>query len=190
MMKALAAHVGLCLALVLAGAASAQIPVLPEEPYPDQALVERAEARGSKAASAPCEAELKARHGVGPACTRYHAAVLDALQREHRRFAWCNVRMSETTGVPVPKACFATENGMRIPEVIGLERRWSRPRAGSCFRRPDGEIFELEATSTASGRGRRGAQARVSTVWPGSVAAPPLAATITSAGRTMRPISS
>ncbi|MGZ3272828.1 MAG: hypothetical protein ACXU82_08390 [Caulobacteraceae bacterium] len=130
-MKALAACAGLCLAVALAGAASAQLPVLPEEPYPDQALVERAEAKG-KAASGPCEAELKAKHAVGPACTRYHAAVLDALQREHRRFAWCNVRMSETTGVPVPKACFATENGMRIPEVIGLERKVS-PKSWKAF---------------------------------------------------------
>ena len=125
----------LCLAaglvLILAGIARAQIPVLPEEPYPAQALVERAEAK-AKAASGPCEAELKARHAVGPACARYHAAVLDALQREHRRFAWCNVRMSETTGVPVPKACFATEDGMRIPAVVGLERKVS-PKTWKAF---------------------------------------------------------
>lgn len=119
------------LALSLAGAASAQIPVLPEQPYPDQALVERAEAK-ARAASGPCEAELKAKRAVGPACTRYHAAVLDALQRERRRFAWCNARMSETTGVPVPKACFATDNGMRIPEVIGLERKVS-PKSWKAF---------------------------------------------------------
>ena len=128
-MKRLCLAAGLVFAL--AGAASAQIPRLPEEPYPDQALVERAEAK-AKAASAPCEAELKAKHAVGAACTRYHAAVLDALQRERRRFAWCNVRMSETTGVPVPKACFATENGMRIPEVIGLERKLS-PKSWKAF---------------------------------------------------------
>jgi hypothetical protein len=128
-MKRLCLAVGL--ALVLAGAARAQVPVLPEEPYPDQALVARAEAR-AKAASGPCEAELKASRSVGPACKRYHAAVLDALDREHRRFAWCNVRMSETTGVPVPKACFPTEDGMRIPEVVGLERKVS-PRTWKAF---------------------------------------------------------
>src|ERR1700744_4960274 len=119
------------LALALAGAARAQVPVLPEEPYPDQPLVARAEAR-AKAASGPCEAELKATHGSGPACGRYHAAGLDALQREHKRFAWCNVRMSETTGVPVPKACFSTEDGMRIPEVVGLERKVS-PKTWKTF---------------------------------------------------------
>jgi hypothetical protein len=131
MTKFLAARGGLCLALILAGAASAQIPRLPEEPYPAQAQVERAEAK-AKAASGPCEAELKASRTAGAACSRYHAAVLDALQREHQRFAWCNVRMSETTGVPVPKACYATENGMRIPEVIGLERRVS-PKSWKAF---------------------------------------------------------
>jgi hypothetical protein len=127
----LAAHAGLCLALALAGAARAQVPVLPEEPYPAQAQVERAEAK-AKAAAGPCEAELKTSHAAGPACARYHAAVLDALQREHQRFAWCNVRMSETTGVPVPKACFPTDNGMRIPEVVGLERKVS-PKSWKAF---------------------------------------------------------
>ena len=105
--------------------------MLPEEPYPDQALVERAEGK-AKAASGPCEAELKSAKAAGAACGRYHAAVLDALQREHKRFAWCNVRMSETTGVPVPKACFATEDGMRIPEVVGLERKVS-PKTWKTF---------------------------------------------------------
>lgn len=119
------------LALAFAGLARAQVPVLPEEPYPDQALVARAEAR-AKAASRPCEAELKATHAVGAACARYHAAVLDALQREHKRFAWCNVRMSETTGVPVPKACFPTDDGMRIPDVVGLERKVS-PKTWKAF---------------------------------------------------------
>jgi hypothetical protein len=118
-------------ALVLAGAARAQIPRVPEEPYPDEGRVERAEAK-AKAVSGACEAELKARHKVGDACARYHAAVLDALQWEHKRFAWCNLRMSETTGVPVPKACYATENGMRIPEVVGLERRVS-PKTWKAF---------------------------------------------------------
>ena len=111
--------------------ARAQVPVLPEEPYPDQPLVERAEGK-AKAASGLCEAELKNAHAAGAACSRYHAAVLDALQREHKRFAWCNVRMSETTGVPVPKACFATEDGMRIPEVVGLERKVS-PKTWKAF---------------------------------------------------------
>lgn len=129
-MKRLCLAAGLAL-MVAAGAARAQVPVLPEEPYPAQAQVERAEAK-AKAASTPCEAELKARHAAGAACGRYHAAVLDALQREHQRFAWCNARMSETTGVPVPKACYATENGMRIPEVVGLERRVS-PKSWKAF---------------------------------------------------------
>ena len=119
------------LALILAGAARAQIPVLPEEPYPDQVRVERAEVK-AKAASGPCEAELKSARAAGAACGRYHAAVLDALDREHKRFAWCQVRMSETTGVPVPKACFATEDGMRIPEVVGLERKVS-PKSWKAF---------------------------------------------------------
>ena len=128
-MKRLSLALGLVLAL--AGAARAQVPVLPEEPYPDEARVERAETK-AKAASGPCEGELKAKHAVGPACAGYHAAVLDALEREHRRFAWCNVRMSETTGVPVPKACYATDNGMRIPEVVGLERKVS-PKTWKAF---------------------------------------------------------
>src|SRR6185437_6754659 len=109
MRKFLAVHGGLCLALALAaGAARAQVPVLPEEPYPAEAQVERAEAK-AKAASSPCESELKAKHAVGAACGRYHAAVLDALQREHQRFAWCNTRMSETTGVPVFNDTATTE---------------------------------------------------------------------------------
>jgi hypothetical protein len=131
MTKFLAAHGGFCLALILACAASAQIPRLPEEPYPDQGRVERAEAK-AKAASTGCEAELKGKRAVGAACERYHSAVLDALQWEHKRFAWCNVRMSETTGVPVPKACFPTDNGMRIPEVVGLERKVS-PKSWKAF---------------------------------------------------------
>ena len=119
------------LALILSGAAHAQIPRVPEEPYPDQARVERAEAK-AKAVSSACEAELKGRHAVGEACAHYHAAVLDALQWEHKRFAWCNVRMSETSGVPVPKACYPTDNGMRIPEVVGLERKVS-PKSWKAF---------------------------------------------------------
>ena len=115
----------------LSVSAYAQVPVLPEQPYPDQALVVRAEAK-AKAASGPCEAELKAKRAVGEACKRYHAAVIDALEREHKRFAWCKPRMSETTGVPVPKACFATENGMRIPEVVSLERKVS-PKTWKAF---------------------------------------------------------
>jgi hypothetical protein len=129
-MKRVAVLAGL-FAGCLIGAAQAQVPVLPEQPYPDQPLVARAEAK-ARAASAPCEAELKTSHAVGAACGRYHAAVLDALQRERKRFAWCNARMSETTGVPVPKACFATENGMRIPEVVGLERKVS-PKTWKAF---------------------------------------------------------
>lgn len=117
-------------ALIVAGAARAQIPVLPEQPYPEQAAVVRAEAR-AKAASTPCENELKAGRS-GAACARYHAAVLDALEREHRRFGWCNARMSETTGVPVPKACFPTDDGMRIPQVVGLERKVS-PKTWKAF---------------------------------------------------------
>jgi len=118
------------LSLSLAGAAHAQIPVLPEEPYPDEPRVERAEAK-AKAASGACEAELKA--GLsGEACKRYHAAVLDGLQWEHRRFAWCNVRMSENTGVPVPKACFATYGVMRIEVVENLERKVA-PKAWKAF---------------------------------------------------------
>ena len=124
----------LCLAasaaLAFAVTARAQVPVLPEEPYPAQAAVARAEAK-AKAASIACENELKAKHS-GPACARYHDAVLDALEREHRRFSWCKPRMSETTGVPVPRACFATEDGMRIAEVIGLERKVS-PKTWKAF---------------------------------------------------------
>ncbi len=93
--------------------------------------MERAEAK-AKAVSSACEAELKGRHAAGEACGRYHAAVLDALQWEHKRFAWCNVRMSETSGVPVPKACYPTDNGMRIPEVVGLERKVS-PKSWKAF---------------------------------------------------------
>lgn len=119
------------MALIFAGVAHAQIPRVPEEPYPDQTRVERAEAK-ARAVSSACEDELKARHAVGKSCSRYHAAVLDALQWEHKRFAWCNVRMSETSGVPVPKACYPTENGMRIPEVVGLERKVS-PKTWKAF---------------------------------------------------------
>ena len=128
-MKRFAVMVAMALGCAWASA-QAQIPVLPEEPYPAQAQVARAEAK-AKAASTACESELKGGHS-GAACTRYHAAVLDALEREHRRFAWCKVRMSETTGVPVPKACFATEDGMRIPQVEGLERKTS-PKAWKAF---------------------------------------------------------
>jgi hypothetical protein len=123
-------YLAVAVALSLVGAARAQVPVLPEQPYPEQAAVVRAEAR-AKAASTGCESELKAGRS-GPACARYHAAVLDALEREHRRFAWCNARMSETTGVPVPKACFPTDDGMRIPQVVGLERRVS-PKTWKAF---------------------------------------------------------
>jgi hypothetical protein len=126
----LAAAVLVLAPVALAPVALAQVPVLPEEPYPEQATVVRAEAK-AKAASVACESELKAGRS-GPACARYHAAVLDALEREHKRFAWCNPRMSETTGVPVPKACFATDNGMRIPEVIGLERKVA-PKSWKAF---------------------------------------------------------
>jgi hypothetical protein len=122
--------VAAALVLALAGSARAQIPVLPEEPYPAQAQVARAEAK-AKAASTGCERELKAGHS-GAACAAYHAAVLDGLEREHRRFAWCNTRMSETTGVPVPKACFATQDVMRIQEVEGLERKAS-PKTWKAF---------------------------------------------------------
>ena len=133
-MKRLCLIAGLVLAVTSAAhapIAMAQVPVLPEEPYPDQPLVARAEAK-AKAASGPCEAELKTAHASRAACGRYHAAVLDALQREHRRFAWCNVRMSENSGIPVPKACYATDNGMRIPEVVGLERKVS-PKTWKAF---------------------------------------------------------
>jgi hypothetical protein len=129
-MKRAAIVAGLVLGCIWVSA-RAQVPVLPEQPYPDQALVVRAEGR-AKAAAGPCEAELKVHHAVGEACKRYHAAVLDALQREHRRFSWCNARMSETTGVPVPKACFPIEDGMRIPEVVGLERKVS-PKTWKAF---------------------------------------------------------
>jgi len=123
-------YLAAALVLALAGAARAQIPVLPEEPYPAQGQVARAEAK-AKAASTGCERELKAGHS-GAACAAYHAAVLDALEREHRRFAWCNTRMSENTGVPVPKACFATQDAMRIQEVEGLERKAS-PKTWKAF---------------------------------------------------------
>jgi hypothetical protein len=118
------------LVLMIAGAARAQVPVLPEQPYPEQGAVVRAEAK-AKAAAAPCEAELKAKRS-GPACARYHSAVLDALEKEHRRFAWCMPRMSETTGVPVPKACYAQPDDMRIQDVEGLERKVS-PKTWKAF---------------------------------------------------------
>jgi hypothetical protein len=115
---------------VIAGAAQAQVPVLPEQPYPEQAAVLRAEAK-AKAASGACETELKAKRS-GPGCAKYHAAVLDALERQHRRFDWCMPRMSENTGVPVPQACYAVPDQMRIQEVEGLERKVS-PKTWKAF---------------------------------------------------------
>jgi hypothetical protein len=120
------------LAIFSAGIAHAQTPIprVPEEPYPDQARVVRAETK-AKSASGACESELKAKHS-GPACARYHAAVLDALQWEHKRFAWCNVRMSEVSNVPVPKACFGQPEDMRIGAVEELERKAS-PKTWKAF---------------------------------------------------------
>lgn len=129
-MNRLCLAAGLALMLSVPALAQAPIPRVPEEPYPDQGRVVRAEAK-AKAASGACEAELKARHS-GPACTRYHAAVLDALQLEKRRFAWCNARMSEVSGVPVPKACFGQPEDMRIGVVEELERKAS-PKTWKAF---------------------------------------------------------
>lgn len=119
---------GVVLGLVLAGMATgvrAQ-----ETEFPDNRAVVRAEAAAKRAAG-PCEAELKGGKS-GPACARYHKAVLDALALEHRRFAWCNVRMSETSTFKVAPSCLAGQADMRIESLMGMERKVS-PKTWKAF---------------------------------------------------------
>lgn len=97
-------------------------PVLPEAPdYPGAGTVKRAETR-ARAAAPDCLAELKGGRSGG-ACERYHAAVLEALSQEHKRFAWCMPRMSEASNFPVPASCFAVPSDLKIEDVEGLERK-------------------------------------------------------------------
>ena len=118
------------LTLLAAGLAAAIIvhpalaqPIMPQSiaDYPAAAAVKRAEAR-AKSAAAACLAELKGgRSGV--ACARYHAAVLEALSQEHKRFEWCMPRMSEASNFPVPASCYAVPSDLNIEAVEGLERK-------------------------------------------------------------------
>ena len=63
---------------------------------------------------------------------RYHAAVLDALSLEHKRFDWCMPRMSEASNYPVPASCYAIPSDMNIEAVEGLERKVA-PKAWVAF---------------------------------------------------------
>ena len=118
-------------AAIICQSASAQ-PVMPQSiaDYPGAAGVKRAEGR-AKAGAAPCLAELKAGRS-GAACGRYHAAVLDALSLEHKRFDWCMPRMSEASNYPVPASCYAIPSDMNIEAVEGLERKVA-PKAWVAF---------------------------------------------------------
>lgn len=117
---------GLVVAAGIAAGAQAQATA-----YPGDAAIVRAEAK-AKAASFPCEAELKA-GASGPACGRYHAAVLDAMTQENKRQAWCNSRITEDTNFKIVNSCFgATTADMRIGEVTGLERKTS-PKTWKAF---------------------------------------------------------
>jgi hypothetical protein len=123
-MKLLSAVAALALAGMAVGARAQ------EAEFPDNAAVVRAEVAAKRAAGA-CEGELKAGKS-GPACTRYHKAVLDALALEHRRFAWCNVRMSETSTFRVAPSCLAGQADMRIDALMGMERKVS-PKTWKAF---------------------------------------------------------
>ena len=106
-----------CLAAALAA------PVMAQEAadYPAAGAVKRAEVK-ARAAAADCLTELKGGHS-GAACGRYHAAVLSALDQEHRRFSWCMPRMSEASNFPVPASCYAVPSDLKIDAVAGLERK-------------------------------------------------------------------
>jgi hypothetical protein len=120
----------LVLALGLGLAAMAMGARAQETEYPGNRAVVSAEAAAKRAAGG-CEAELKAGKS-GPACARYHKAVLDALALEHRRFDWCNVRMSETSTFKVAPSCLSGQADMRIEPVMGLERKVS-PKTWKAF---------------------------------------------------------
>lgn len=121
-------RLGLALGLVLAGMATGARSQ--ETEYPGNRAVVVAEATAKRAAGA-CEAELKAGRS-GPACARYHKTVLDALALEHRRFDWCNVRMSETSTFKVAPSCLTGQADMRIDSLMGLERKVS-PKTWKAF---------------------------------------------------------
>ena len=89
--------------------------------YPANGAVLRTEAR-ARAAAAACLIELKGGRSAA-ACGRYHAAVLSALDQEHRRFSWCMPRMSEASNFPVPASCYAVPSDLKIDAVAGLERK-------------------------------------------------------------------
>ncbi|MDB5460497.1 MAG: hypothetical protein JWO72_2238 [Caulobacteraceae bacterium] len=113
----------ICLGVLLA--AGAAVAAHAQASYPgDRALV-LAQAK-AKAASFPCEAQLKA-GGKAPACERYHAAVLQAMALENRRFDWCNARATdEHSTLRVPDSCLGKGGGdMRLDAVESLERRTS-----------------------------------------------------------------
>jgi len=112
----------------LAAAAQAA-PVLQAEDYPGQPVVARAQAK-AKAAGPACERELKGGKS-GAACNAFHEAVLGAMEAEHKRFLWCQPKMSESTNIPVPTACFATNVDPGYT-VIDLERKVS-PKTWKAF---------------------------------------------------------
>jgi hypothetical protein len=118
---------GLLLALWAQGALAQ--PVLRAEPYPGQSAVVRAE-KAAKAAAAPCEKELDGGRS-GPACARYHKAVLSALALEKKRFNWCQPKMTETSNIPVPDACYAVPEDMRL-DIVSKERKVS-PKTWKAF---------------------------------------------------------
>lgn len=107
-------------------------PVMPQSvaDYPGARAVKRAEAQ-TRAAATECLAELKGGHS-GAACGRYHAAALEALSQEHKRFAWCTPRMSEASNLPIPASCYAIPADLKLESIEGLERRVA-PKAWVAF---------------------------------------------------------
>jgi hypothetical protein len=115
------------LALVLAaGAAQAQIVLS----YPGDARVARAEALG-KTTAAGCEKELNG-GASGPACDRWHKAVILALTEEHKRLTWCNAQSSEASNIQVPLSCTALPADLKVEALSGLERKVA-PKAWKAF---------------------------------------------------------
>jgi hypothetical protein len=104
-------------------------PVLRAEPYPAQGSVVRAE-KAARTAAGPCEKELNGGKS-GAACAHYHQAVLTALELEKKRFNWCQPKMTESSNIPVPDACYAVPEDMRL-DIVGKERKVS-PKTWKAF---------------------------------------------------------
>ncbi len=98
--------------------------------YPDDAAVARAQVQ-AKAAIGPCVKTLKAGR-MGPACTRYHMTVLQAISQQNRRLAWCGSRMAEDSLAKVSNSCITSQNDLGLPEVARWERKVS-PKTWKAF---------------------------------------------------------